>query len=72
MSHGGNAPMVFNTLPKGQCFRDLIEFSPRMTTKGPLIEQLMDKTLGQGWYLGTAHGSIVHEGGGLQGMHQVA
>ena len=30
---------------------------------------MLGKILGRGWYLGTAHGSIVHQGGGLQGMH---
>ena len=64
LSHGGNAQLIFNCLPKGQLFRDVIEFSGQQVRRGPLIEALLGKILGRGWYLGTSHGSIVHEGGG--------
>ena len=70
MSHFGNAQLIFNALPKGREFRDLIAFEPTACTRGPIIEELLGKILGSGWYLGTCHGSIVHEGGGIQGMHQ--
>ena len=70
ISHGGNSQHVFNTLPKGQEFRDMIEFHPRAAVGAPVVEGLLEKILGRGWYGGTFHGSIVHEGGGDQGMHQ--
>lgn len=70
MSHHGHAQLVFNMLPKGQVFRDLIAFEASATQQGPLIETLLTKILGTGWYLGTTHGSIVHERGGLQELHQ--
>ena len=70
VSHKGSSQHVFNCLPKGQVFRDVIEFSPNACTGGPVVEELLDKMLGRGWYGGTFHGSIVHEGGGDQGMHQ--
>ena len=70
VSHGGSSQHVFNTLPKGHEFRDMIEFNPDAAVGAPIVESLLDKMLGRGWYGGTFHGSIVHEGGGEQGMHQ--
>ena len=34
------------------------------------MKLLLTKILGRGYYLGTAHGSIVHERGGLQEMRE--
>ena len=48
----------------------MIEFHPRAAVGAPVVEGLLEKILGRGWYGGTFHGSIVHEGGGDQGMHQ--
>lgn len=70
VSHGGSSQHVFNALPKGQEFRDMIEFHPRAAVGGPVVEGLLEKILGRGWQGATFHGSIVHEGGGEQGMHQ--
>ncbi|MEO2177135.1 MAG: phytanoyl-CoA dioxygenase family protein [bacterium] len=70
MSHHGNAQLVFNMLPKGQVFRDLIAFEESACQRASLIETLLGKILGKGYYLGTTHGSIVHQGGGLQELHQ--
>lgn len=70
MSHGDCAQLIGNILPKGQVFRDILAFEESACQQGPLIEKLMGKILGKGFYLGTAHGSIVHQGGGLQDMHQ--
>eukprot|EP01045_Picozoa_sp_COSAG04_P029675 COSAG04_NODE_4935_length_1818_cov_2.121582_3_plen_190_part_01 len=72
VSHKGSSQHVFNCLPKGQVFRDVIEFAPDACTGGPVVEELLDKMLGRGWYGGTFHGSLVHQGGGDQGMHQVS
>ena len=70
MSHRGAAQFVPNLIPKGQVFRDLIALETNATQHGPLVETLLQKILGKGWYLTTAHGSIVQEHGGLQEMHQ--
>ena len=70
MSHHGHAQTVFNLLPKGQVFRDLAALEPAAADAGPLVEELLAKMLGPAFYLATAHGSIVHERGGLQELHQ--
>ena len=70
MSHRGQAQLIFNMLPKGQVFRDLIALEEKAATQSAMIEELLTKILGQGFYLGTAHGSIVHQGGGRQELHQ--
>ena len=41
LSHRGCAQTVFNLLPKGQVFRDLICFDESAAQKGPLVEQLV-------------------------------
>ena len=70
MSHRGRAQLIFNMLPKGQVFRDLIALEENAAEQSALVETLLYKILGQGFYLGTAHGSIVHQGGGRQELHQ--
>lgn len=70
MSHRGAAQLVFNLLPKGQAFRDLIALEPAAAQGAPLVEALLDRILGRGFRLCTAHGSIVHTGGGRQELHQ--
>ena len=70
MSHRGAAQTVFNLLPKGAVFRDLISLEANALSKASTIESLLEKILGQGFYLGTAHGSIVHQHGGRQELHQ--
>lgn len=70
MSHRGTAQLVFNLLPKGQVFRDLIALEPSAAQEAELVEELLGKILGDSFYMGTAHGSIVHQHGGRQEMHQ--
>ena len=70
LSHRGTAQLVFNLLPKGQVFRDLIALEPSAAQEANLVEELLEKILGTSFYLGTAHGSIVHQHGGRQEMHQ--
>lgn len=70
MANHGHAQTVFNLLAKGQVFRDLAAFEPSAAQAGPLIEDLVARILGPAFYLGTAHGSLVHERGGLQELHQ--
>lgn len=70
MSHRGTAQLVFNLLPKGQVFRDLVALEASAVQEAGLVEELLAKILGDSFYMGTAHGSIVHQHGGRQEMHQ--
>ena len=70
LSHHGSAQLVFNLVPKGQAFRDLVALEADAAGGAPLVETLLEKILGAGFYLGTAHGSIVGQGGGRQELHQ--
>lgn len=68
-SRNSHAQLVNNLVLKGQIFRDAVEFKPNATQKGELVDRLLTKIMGEGFGLGCAHGSIVHEGGGLQDLH---
>ena len=68
-SRNDHAQLVNNLVLKGQVFRDAVEFSPKVAQKGELVDRLLTKIMGEGFGLGCAHGSIVHEGGGLQDLH---
>ena len=68
-SRGSKAQLVNNLVLKGQVFRDAVEFKPSAAQKGELVDQLLTKIMGERFGLGCAHGSIVHEGGGLQELH---
>ena len=68
-SRSGQAQLVNNLILKGQVFRDAVEFKETVAQKGPLVDLLLSKIMGEGFGLGCAHGSIVHEGGGLQEIH---
>ena len=61
--------LVNNLVLKGQVFRDAVEFKESAAQRGPLVDKLLTKVMGEGFGLGCAHGSIVHEGGGLQELH---
>ena len=68
-SAGGKAQLVNNLVLKGAVFRDAVEFKESAAQRGPLVDHLLTKIMGEGFGLGCAHGSIVHEGGGLQELH---
>ena len=68
-SRNAQAQLVNNLVLKGQVFRDIVEFKDSVAQKGPLVDRLLTKIMGEGFGLGCAHGSIVHEGGGLQDLH---
>lgn len=61
--------LVNNLVLKGGVFRDAVEFKESAAQKGPLVDRLLTKVMGEGFGLGCAHGSIVHERGGLQELH---
>ena len=65
----GSSQLVNNLVLKGQIFRNAVEFSEVAAQKGPLVDVLLTKIMGEGFGLGCAHGSIVHQGGGLQELH---
>lgn len=68
-SSGGSAQLVANLVLKGAVFRDAVEFKESAAQRGPLVDRLLGKVMGEGFGLGCAHGSIVHTGGGLQELH---
>ena len=68
-SQKSTAQLVNNLVLKGQVFRDAVEFKPSAAQRGELVDRLLTKIMGEGFGLGCAHGSIVHQGGGLQELH---
>ena len=68
-SRNDRAQLVNNLVLKGAVFRDAVEFKERAAQRGPLVDRLLTKIMGEGFGLGCAHGSIVHTGGGLQELH---
>lgn len=68
-SRNEQAQLVNNLVLKGAAFRDLVEFKASAAQRGPLVDRLLTKIMGEGFGLGCAHGSIVHQGGGLQELH---
>jgi len=59
-----------NTLVnKGNCFARCIEQDPEAVQAGPLIEQLMDETLGRGWICHSFLSNGSDPGGYPQGLH---
>ena len=69
MSSKDRAQHVNNLVLKGSVFRDAVEFKESAAQRGPLVDRLLTKVMGEGFGLGCAHGSIVHTGGGLQELH---
>lgn len=68
-SRNETAQLVNNLVLKGAVFRDAVEFKASAAQRGPLVDRLLTKIMGEGFGLGCAHGSIVHTGGGLQDLH---
>ena len=68
-SRNETAQLVNNLVLKGDVFRDAVEFKESAAQRGPLVDRLLTKVMGEGFGLGCAHGSIVHQGGGLQELH---
>ena len=68
-SRNDRAQLVNNLVLKGAVFRDAVEFKESAAQRGPLVDRLLTKIMGEGFGLGCAHGSIVHTGGGLQELH---
>ena len=59
-----------NTLiNKGECFVRCIEHDPRAVQAGPVIEQLLDETLGKGWICHSFLANGADPGGYPQGLH---
>ena len=68
-SGSDRAQLVNNLVLKGAVFRDAVEFKESAAQGGPTVDRLLTKIMGEGFGLGCAHGSIVHEGGGVQELH---
>lgn len=59
-----------NTLVnKGTCFAKCIEQDPEFVQAGPVIEQIMDETLGKGWICHSFLANGADPGGYPQGLH---
>ena len=48
-----NAQHIANILLKHQAFRDIVEFKPNVAQKGPLIDTLLKKVMGDGCAIGS-------------------
>ena len=68
-SESDKAQLVNNLVLKGSVFRDAVEFKESAAQRGPMVDRLLTKIMGEDFGLGCAHGSIVHTGGGLQELH---
>ena len=55
---------------KGRCFELLIEQHPSVVQGGPLVEQLIDEALGDGWICTSLIASLSLRGGVPQALHQ--
>lgn len=62
--------MVWTLINKGECFVKCIEHDPDAVQAGPVIEQIMDETLGRGWYCYSFVAAIAFPGCQPQGLHQ--
>ena len=60
---------VNSLVNKGDCFVGCIEQNPDAVQAGPLIEQLMDETLGKGWICHSFLANGADPGGYPQGLH---
>ena len=60
---------VNSLVNKGRCFVQCIEQNPDGVQAGPLIEQLMDETLGQGWICHSFLSNGADPGGYPQALH---
>ena len=60
---------VNSLVNKGRCFVQCIEQDPEGVQAGPLIEQLMDETLGPGWICHSFLSNGADPGGYPQGLH---
>ncbi len=61
--------MVNTLINKGACFAGCIEQDPDAVQAGPVIEQLMDETLGKGWICHSFLAIGSDPGGYPQGLH---
>ena len=55
---------------KGRCFERLIEQSTEIMQGGPLVEQIVNEAIGQGWICTSLIAAISLEGGVPQALHQ--
>ena len=60
---------VHTLVNKGKCFAQCIEQDPEAVQAGPLIEQIMDETLGKGWICHSFLSNGADPGGYPQGLH---
>ena len=70
VAHDSPTGQMINTLVnKGRCFGQCIEQDPRGVQAGPMIEQMMGETLGEGWICHSSLAIGADPGGYPQGLH---
>ncbi len=70
VAHDSPTGQMINTLVnKGRCFGQCIEQDPAGVQAGPVIEQIMDETLGAGWICHSFLAIGADPGGYPQGLH---
>ncbi|MEM7016570.1 MAG: phytanoyl-CoA dioxygenase family protein [Pseudomonadota bacterium] len=70
VAHQTPSGQQINTLVnKGECFARCIEQHPSAVQAGPVIEQIMDETLGKGWICHSFLAIGADPGGYPQGLH---
>uniref|UniRef100_A0A7S4PVE6 Fe2OG dioxygenase domain-containing protein n=1 Tax=Alexandrium monilatum TaxID=311494 RepID=A0A7S4PVE6_9DINO len=66
----GPGQYVMTLVNKGECFVQCIEQDPEGVQAGPVIEQLLNETLGQGWICTSFLANGCDPGGYPQNLHQ--
>jgi len=66
----GPGQYVHGLVNKGECFVKCIEQDPEGVQAGPLIEQILNETLGRGWICNSFLANGADPGGYPQAMHQ--
>lgn len=62
--------IVWALVNKGDCFTGCVEMDPAAVQAGPVVERLMDETLGSGWYSYSFVSNIAFPGCHPQALHQ--
>lgn len=68
--HTGTGQYVHGLVNKGECFVKCIEQDPEAVQAGPLIEQILNETLGGGWICNSFLANGCDPGGYPQMLHQ--
>lgn len=62
--------ILWTLINKGECFARCVAMEPEAVQAGPLIEQIMNETLGRAWYAYSFVSNIAFPNGHPQALHQ--